>query len=93
MYKTQGTECFPLKVNNFMLIILTETQKKVLKKFGSGKLSIDSTHGTNEYNFNLTIILVIDEIGEGYSTAFCASTKMNEVHMAVFFFKNKGGGW
>ncbi|CAI6357426.1 unnamed protein product [Macrosiphum euphorbiae] len=76
-----------------MLIILTETQKEVLKKFGSGKLCIDSTHGTNQYNFNLTTIVVIDEFGEGYPAAFCISTKIDERHMTFFFFKNKGGYW
>jgi len=89
MYKTQGTEYFPLDINDFMLIILTETQKEVLKKFGSGKLCIDSTHGTNQYNFNLTTIVVIDEFGEGYPAAFCISTKIDEVHMTVFFSKIK----
>ncbi|KAF0754169.1 SWIM-type domain-containing protein [Aphis craccivora] len=58
MYKTQETENFPLDINNSMLVILTEIQIKVLKKFSSGKLCIDSTHGTNQYNFNLTTIIV-----------------------------------
>lgn len=70
-----------------MLIILSETQKEVLKKFGSGKLCTDSTHGTNQYNFNLTTIVVIDEFGEGYPAAFCISTKIYEVQMLVFFQK------
>lgn len=87
MYKTQGTEHFPLDINDFMLVILTETQIEVLKKFSSGKLCIDSTHGTNQYNFNLTTIVVIDEFGEGYPAAFCISTKIDEVHMTVFFFQ------
>lgn len=69
-----------------MADIMTETQIEVLKKCSSGKLCIDSIHGTNQYNFNLTIV-VIDEFGEGYPAAFCASTKIDEVHMSVFFQK------
>ncbi|XP_029348723.1 uncharacterized protein LOC103311925 [Acyrthosiphon pisum] len=88
-YKTQGTEYPPLDLDDFMLIILTETQKAVLHKFSNGKLCIDSTHGTNQYNFNLTTIVVIDEFGEGYPAAFCISTKIDEVHMKVFFSKIK----
>ncbi|KAF0688406.1 SWIM-type domain-containing protein, partial [Aphis craccivora] len=80
-YKTQGTEYPPLDFNDFMLIILTETQKAVLHKFSNGKLCIDSTHGTNQYNFNLTSIVVIDEFRERYPAAFCISTKIDEVHM------------
>ncbi|KAE9523139.1 hypothetical protein AGLY_016453 [Aphis glycines] len=72
-----------------MLIILTETQKNVLEKFSSEKLCIDSTHGTNQYSFNLTTIIVNDEFGEGYPTAFCISLKINKVHMTVFFSKIK----
>lgn len=87
LYKTQGTEYHPLDLNDFMLIILTEAQKAVLHKFSNGKLCIDSTHGTNQYNFNLTTIVVIDEFGEGYPAAFCISTKIDEVHMKVFFSK------
>jgi len=74
MYKTQGTENLPLDINDFMLIILTETQKEVLKKCGSRKLCIDSTHGNNQYNFNLIPIVVIDEFGEGYPAAFWSFT-------------------
>ncbi|XP_022168117.1 uncharacterized protein LOC111032183 [Myzus persicae] len=72
-----------------MIIIFTETQKAVLEKFSSEKLCIDSTHGTNQYNFNLTTIIVIDEFGEGYPAAFCISSKIDEVHMTVFFSKIK----
>ncbi|KAF0750263.1 SWIM-type domain-containing protein [Aphis craccivora] len=89
LYKTQGTEYFPLEKDDFMLIILTETQKAVLEKFSSEKQCIDSTHGTNQYSFNLTTIIVIDEFGEGYSAAFCISSKIDEVHMTVFLSKIK----
>lgn len=50
----------------------------------------DATHGTNQYNFNLTTIVVIDEFGEGYPAAFCISSKIDEVHMTVFFLKIDG---
>ncbi|KAL4143387.1 hypothetical protein QTP88_005724 [Uroleucon formosanum] len=62
---------------------VSEGTKAVTK----GKLCIDSTHGTNQYNFNLTTIVVIDEFGEGYPADFCINTKVNEVHMNVFFLK------
>lgn len=52
-------------------------------------MCIESTHDTNQYNFNLTTIVVIDEFGEGYPAEFCISTKIGEVHMKVFFSKIK----
>jgi len=57
LYKTQGTEYFPLEKDDFMIIILTEIQKAVLEKFSSEKLCIDSTRDTNQCNFNLTTII------------------------------------
>ena len=33
------------------------------------------THGTNSYDFNVTTILVVDEFGEGYPTAWCISNR------------------
>ena len=33
------------------------------------------THGANSYDFNLTAILVVDEFGEGYPTAWCISNR------------------
>lgn len=49
--------------DDFMIVIVTETQKAVLEKFSNNKLCVDST---NQYNFNLTTIIVIDEFSEGY---------------------------
>ncbi len=34
-------------------------------KFGSNVICMDTTHGTNSYDFSLTFILVVDEFGEG----------------------------
>ncbi|KAE9522891.1 hypothetical protein AGLY_016702 [Aphis glycines] len=61
-----------------MLIKLTLTQKVVLHKFSNGKLCTDSTHDTNQYNFNLTSIVSIDEFREGYPGTFCISTKIDK---------------
>lgn len=88
-YKTQGTDYLPLNKGDFMMVILTETQIALLNKFSNGKLCIDSTHGTDQYNFHLTTIIVIDELGDVFPAAFCISTKVDEVNMSVFFSKIK----
>ena len=49
------------------------------------EVAIDSTHGTNAYNFQLTTVMVIDDHGEGYPAAFCYSNRVDEVAMALFF--------
>ena len=37
----------------------------MLKKFGTEAVSMDSTHGTNIYDFFLITILILDDLGEG----------------------------
>ncbi|GFS88006.1 uncharacterized protein NPIL_428091, partial [Nephila pilipes] len=47
-YKTQGSTCTQylfLKENDFVLIIMTEAQGEILKKFSSDCICIDGTHG------------------------------------------------
>uniref|UniRef100_T1KRL2 C2H2-type domain-containing protein n=1 Tax=Tetranychus urticae TaxID=32264 RepID=T1KRL2_TETUR len=45
----------------FMLGIMNETQQFMFEKYGKNILSIDSTHGTNAYKFQLTTLLTVDD--------------------------------
>jgi len=45
----------------------------MLKEFGPATICVDSTHGTNVYDFKLITILVIDEFGEGIPVAWMIS--------------------
>ena len=49
----------------FMLAIQTEWQKEVYMKYASSILCIDSTHGTNAYQFKVITCIVPDEFGKG----------------------------
>lgn len=46
---------------DFPLVLTTELQDEMIKKYGSYIASVDSTDGTNVYNFTLTTFLVLDE--------------------------------
>ena len=46
----------------------------------NSKLS-DSTHGTNEYGYQLSTIMVLDNFGEGFPVMFWYS---NKVELGVF---------
>lgn len=59
----------------------------MLGKFGSDIICIDSTHGTNIYDFHLTTLLVVDEFGNGVPTAFCISNKKDTATWITFFEK------
>lgn len=75
-YKLQDTEHpeYPqLNKDDFLLIVCTNTQAAMLKRFRSNKICVEATHGTNAYKLNFTTIVVIDEFGEGFPVAICIS--------------------
>ena len=65
LYKPQGQELSEsieqLSKNDFVLAIQTSLQADVLKRFSSDKVvCVDSTHGTNGYDFTLITLMIID---------------------------------
>ncbi|KAJ8970809.1 hypothetical protein NQ314_001022 [Rhamnusium bicolor] len=44
----------------------------MLKTFGKNTVCVDSTHGLNGYDFELTTVMIIDEFGEGFPGAYHA---------------------
>ena len=63
IYKQQGvpqpTECDNLSDNDFLLGLQTPLQRQVLQIFGHRKaICIDTTFGTNSYDFILTTVLM-----------------------------------
>lgn len=73
----------------FFLLISTEFQKQMLQQFGSRAICIDSTHGTNEYDFHLTTIVVIDEYGNGFPCSYCISENKDSATWSLYFQKLK----
>lgn len=47
----------------------------MLIKFGKSFIAIDGTHGLNSYDFELMTVLVKDEFGNGFCTAFLFSNR------------------
>ena len=86
-YKLQGDkdETFDLEIDDFMLVIQTESQKYIYNLFANKGICCDSTHGTTGYDFTLTSLLVIDEYGEGIPVAWCISNHENFKFMKTFF--------
>ncbi|GFR27067.1 uncharacterized protein TNCT_647971 [Trichonephila clavata] len=64
-----------LNNEDFFLAIQHPLQKETLKKFGKEIVCVDSTHGTNSYNFKLITVLVVDDFGEGFPVAWCISNQ------------------
>ncbi|KAF6213970.1 hypothetical protein GE061_011699 [Apolygus lucorum] len=74
-----------LKREDFFLVISSEHQLDMLKRFGSKCISIDGTHELNAYGFELTTILVLDDLNEGYPGAFLISNRSDGQAMQLFF--------
>ena len=71
--------------DDFLLVLQTKFQCDMFKKFGCTAVCIDSTHGTNAYDFNLTTILVIDEYGEGLPVGWMISNREDKQMLTEFF--------
>ena len=88
-YSLQGqeSEYDQIKKEDFMIIIQTEAQRKLLQKFGKDGVCADATHGTTGYDFLLSTLLVVDEFGHGQPVAWCLATHETEEFLNIFFSK------
>ena len=57
-----------------------------MKKHANGRvICIDTTHGTNGYDFTLISVLIVDEYGEGFSVAWVISNWEDQILLMNFF--------
>lgn len=70
---------------DFQIIIMSQFQRLMIDLFGKDNICIDSTHGTNAYDFSLTTLLTVDDFGSGFPVAFCISNRVDTIAMKVFF--------
>ena len=86
-YKLQGEKDDKKKlgVDDFIIVIQTESQKYLLQCFGDKGVCCDSTHGTTGYDFGLSSLLIVDEFGEGVPVAWCLSNHEDYKFMKIFF--------
>lgn len=63
---------------------MSDGQKDLLLKFGEDYVCLDETHGLHEYGFDLHTLLVLDEMREGYPSAFLISNRSDSTIMNFF---------
>ena len=90
LYKAQGEPqpetCDNLSKNDFLLAIQTPLQKEMMVNFtNESVICVDSTHGTNSYDFTLIIVMVADDYGEGFPVAWCISNREDQLLLINFF--------
>lgn len=83
-FKAQGIQSNDLDMDDFMIVLFSPCQKYMFEKFGNDKICVDTTHGTNMYQFHLTSIMVVDEFGKGYPSALCLSNEISVKHGSIF---------
>ncbi|XP_026475710.1 uncharacterized protein LOC113380860 [Ctenocephalides felis] len=60
-------------------------KSRMLKNFGTDRICIDGSHGTNGYGYRLQTLLVVDEFGSGIPVAFCFSNRQDELMCKIYF--------
>ena len=86
LYKEQGESDEVMSQKDFLLSLQTPFQAHMLQSCGHDNIvCIDSTHGTNTYDFALTTVVVVDEFGEGYPVAWCLSNRTDTPVLTCFF--------
>ena len=59
-HKLQGQKADGFKDEDFIIILQTESQQQMFQQFGDKGICVDTTHGTNMYDF----LLIKDSRGE-----------------------------
>ena len=93
-FKLQGENSFQgitgsLTQDTFLLAFQTEYQRNALQSFGNKLVCMDSTHGTNVYDFLLILIIVFDDHGEGLPVAWAISNHENTIVLQEFLYAVK----
>lgn len=86
----QGDTMDNIADDDFLLGIQTEFQCDLLRQFGAEAVCMDSTHGTNHYDFYLTTLLIVDEWGEGVPVAWLVSNHETTTVLVEFLRAVKG---
>lgn len=89
-YKRQNEQCSAeqmssvLSKDDFCLIVMNKCQSFMLKSFGHNVVTMDSTHGLNPYDFEMTTLMVLDEYGQGFPGA-CMFTNRKDTQVQILF--------
>lgn len=94
-YKPQHVDNlnFPsLKTEDFLLVLMNQSQKELFNLYGNYVVCVDFTHGVNAHQFDLTTLLVLDDKREGLPAAFILSNRQNAVALEIAFGAIKKSG-
>lgn len=87
-YKSQEmvyTKHSQLKLDDFMLVIMSHPQRDILLKHGSDVICIDGTHGMKNSDLDLLTLLVRDDLGQVFPGAFCITSRTDKQALEICF--------
>ena len=78
-----------LRPKDFMMVLMTKSQNDFvsnqLNRASAGlKICMDSTHGIGSYGFELTTIMMVSDLNEGFPIAFCISSVVDSITMTRY---------
>ncbi|GFR16068.1 uncharacterized protein TNCT_342451 [Trichonephila clavata] len=88
LYKPLGSSLTSnplIQKQDFILGIVNEAQLELLELYGKNIIMMDSTHGTNQYGYLLTTIMVSEDNHEGLPIAVCYSNRVSSNVLEPFF--------
>ena len=82
-----------LSKDDILIGIQTSFQRDMLKRFGTEAVCMDSTNGTNMYDFFLITILILDDLGEGVPVGWivCNWEDLAVIRQVLMKIKEKCG--
>ena len=86
-HKLQGQKADVFEDEDFIIVLQTEFQQQMFQQFGDKGICVDTTRGTNMYDFLLITMMVVDEFGEGQPVGWCLANHENFSFLRVFFQK------
>ncbi|XP_035212514.1 uncharacterized protein LOC118186517 isoform X1 [Stegodyphus dumicola] len=86
-YKRQGEvdETGHFEIDDFMIILISSFQVKMVATFCSETFCIDAAIGKNRYDYQAVSVLTVDENAIGYPFATCITNRTDVKAMACFF--------
>lgn len=62
---------------------MNKVQREMLLKHGDKCVCMDATHGLNPYQFEMTSIMVLDDIYQGFPCAFIFSNRTDQEMLEI----------
>ena len=91
LYKADGIDdaCGTLAKKDFVLVIMTKAQidfflQHMATNGEQLKICMNSTHGIGRHGFQLTSLMTVSDLREGFPVAYCISSRVDESTMMCF---------